>query len=91
MIIDFIGATYWTKNIASLAQDGRMVMLGLMGGTCRELRNHHGQLRSHSFPIRAGTIVQEADLSQILYKRLRIQGSTLRARSIEYQAALISR
>ena len=32
MIIDFLSATYFQKNINSLAMDGRMVMLALMGG-----------------------------------------------------------
>lgn len=33
VIIDFVGQSHWNKNIASLAFDGRMTMLGLMGGT----------------------------------------------------------
>ncbi|KAG6849684.1 hypothetical protein H0H93_006302 [Arthromyces matolae] len=33
----------------------------------------------------------DADLGPILYKRLRIQGSTLRSRSVAYQSELISR
>lgn len=32
VIIDFVGQDYWEKNIASLARDGRMVLLGLMSG-----------------------------------------------------------
>ncbi|KAF9265274.1 quinone oxidoreductase putative [Marasmius fiardii PR-910] len=39
----------------------------------------------------SGTKVPEFDLKDILYKRLRIQGSTLRSRSVEYQADLIRR
>ncbi|THU96668.1 quinone oxidoreductase putative [Dendrothele bispora CBS 962.96] len=39
----------------------------------------------------SGNIVSEVNIGEILYKRLRIQGSTLRSRSIEYQADLISR
>ena len=31
-IIDFLGASYFQKNINSLAMDGRMVMLAFMGG-----------------------------------------------------------
>ncbi|KAI9001664.1 putative quinone oxidoreductase [Gaertneriomyces semiglobifer] len=31
-IVDFIGANYWNSNIGSLARDGRMCMLALMGG-----------------------------------------------------------
>lgn len=36
VVIDFIGASYWEKNIASLAKEGRMVLLGLMGGAKTE-------------------------------------------------------
>ncbi|KAG5640588.1 hypothetical protein DXG03_008003, partial [Asterophora parasitica] len=39
----------------------------------------------------SGSDVQEFDLKPILYKRLRIQGSTLRSRSVPYQADLIAR
>ncbi|KAG2009941.1 quinone oxidoreductase [Coprinopsis cinerea AmutBmut pab1-1] len=39
----------------------------------------------------SGATVHSVDLSPILFKRLRIQGSTLRSRSPAYQAELISR
>ncbi|PPR05387.1 hypothetical protein CVT24_008001 [Panaeolus cyanescens] len=39
----------------------------------------------------SGTTVEEVNLMPILYKRLHIEGSTLRSRSVEYQANLISR
>lgn len=44
VVIDFVGQTHWTKNIDSLALDGRMTMLGLLGGklvtfSFRETRN----------------------------------------------------
>lgn len=32
VIIDFLGASYFSKNIASLGMDGRMILLALMGG-----------------------------------------------------------
>lgn len=38
-----------------------------------------------------GNIVDGVDIDKILYKRLRIQGSTLRSRSVEYQGGLIER
>ncbi|KAG8718278.1 hypothetical protein FRC09_012901 [Ceratobasidium sp. 395] len=38
-----------------------------------------------------GAEVEKVDLRQILYKRVRVQGSTLRARSPTYQAELIGR
>ncbi|GAA6015106.1 hypothetical protein JCM11491_001665 [Sporobolomyces phaffii] len=68
VLIDFIGASYWEKNLKSLGRDGRMVLLGLMGGAKTET------------PL---------DLSQILFKRLRIEGTTLRSRSLEYQGKLL--
>ncbi|KAG9101421.1 hypothetical protein FS749_007228 [Ceratobasidium sp. UAMH 11750] len=39
----------------------------------------------------SGTVVEKVNLGKILYKRVRVQGSTLRARSPEYQAELIGR
>lgn len=36
LVIDFIGTSYFKKNLASLAVDGRLVMLGFLGGTGSE-------------------------------------------------------
>ncbi|KAA8901936.1 hypothetical protein FN846DRAFT_899517 [Sphaerosporella brunnea] len=36
----------------------------------------------------SGAVVKELNLAQILFKRLRIEGSTLRSRDLEYQQAL---
>ncbi|KAJ3997955.1 hypothetical protein F5050DRAFT_1322711 [Lentinula boryana] len=69
VIIDFVGQSHWSRNIESMAMDGRMTMLALL----------------------SGTKVSEFDLSALLYKRLRIQGSTLRSRTVGYQAGLIKR
>lgn len=68
VLIDFIGASYWDKNVKSLARDGRMVLLGLMGGA---------------------KTTEPFDLGPILFKRLRIEGTTLRSRSLEYQGRLL--
>ena len=67
LIIDFIGNPYWEQNLKSLAIDGRMVLLGMLGG------------------------MQSAELSlaPVLFKRLNIQGSTLRSRSLEYRSQLV--
>jgi NADPH2:quinone reductase len=35
LILDIVGAEYFDKNIASLAIDGRLVEIGMMGGTAR--------------------------------------------------------
>ncbi|KIP02529.1 hypothetical protein PHLGIDRAFT_111989 [Phlebiopsis gigantea 11061_1 CR5-6] len=41
--------------------------------------------------LMSGNVVSEVDLGPLLYKRLRIEGSTLRSRSAEYQADLIAK
>ncbi|KAF8529292.1 quinone oxidoreductase [Hysterangium stoloniferum] len=41
--------------------------------------------------LMSGAEVSSVNLGPVLYKRLRIQGSTLRSRSLEYQAELIHR
>lgn len=33
VILDFIGASYWEQNLASIAIDGRWVLIGMLGGT----------------------------------------------------------
>lgn len=66
VIIDFIGAPYFQQNINSLATDGRLVLLSLLGGN-----------QMASVPV-----------SKLLRKRLRITGSTLRARSLAYKKQL---
>jgi NADPH:quinone reductase-like Zn-dependent oxidoreductase len=68
VVVDFIGADYFQKNIDVCAVDGRIVMLGLLSG---------GEIKDG-----------EVDISGILRKRLRIEGSTLRSRDVEYQARL---
>jgi putative PIG3 family NAD(P)H quinone oxidoreductase len=37
LILDLVGATYWTDNIASLKTRGRIVLVGLIGGTMAQL------------------------------------------------------
>ena len=32
VLIDFVGPSHWTKNIESLALDGRMTLLALLSG-----------------------------------------------------------
>ncbi|MEZ4934967.1 MAG: NAD(P)H-quinone oxidoreductase [Saprospiraceae bacterium] len=66
VLIDFMGASYFENNIKALAMDGRMVMLGFLGGTK----------------------IESLDMGPVLFKRLKIMGSTLRARSLEYKARL---
>ena len=66
VILDPVGAGYLSDNLASLRLDGRLVLIGLMGGMQAEL-----------------------NLALMLMKRLRIIGSTLRARSIAAKSAVM--
>ena len=66
LVLDFLAAPYFQKNLNVLAMDGRLVMLSLMGGYK----------------------AKEVNLIPILRKRLSIQGSTLRARSLAYKINL---
>lgn len=36
LILDFIGASYWNKNISSIKVDGRWVLIGILGGATIE-------------------------------------------------------
>ena len=66
LIIDFVGGSYFAKNLDVAARDGKIVMLGMMGGGA----------------------IENADIRPILFKRLQIEGSTLRSRDLEYQGKL---
>ncbi|KAJ1923096.1 hypothetical protein IWQ60_006102 [Tieghemiomyces parasiticus] len=66
VLVDYIGASYWQRNLDSLALDGHMVLLGFL----------------------SGVQLEKANIGPILFKRLTIQGSTLRSRSVEYQQHL---
>ena len=66
VVMDFLAASYVSKNLDSLAVDGRLVFLALMGGS----------------------IAEAVDLGIVLRKRLKLMGSTLRARSLAYKIKL---
>ncbi len=66
VILDPVGGSYLAANLASLAMDGRLVVIGLLGGANAE-----------------------AALGTMMVKRLRIIGSTLRARSVAAKAAVM--
>ena len=68
VILDHIGARYLSKNLEALSTDGRLVIIGSMGGQR----------------------TAEVDVSKILMKRLRIIGSTLRARSVDEKAKIVT-
>lgn len=67
LIVDFTGASYFQQNLELLARDGRMVILGTLGGV---------------------KLPAETDISHFLAKRIRVEGSTLRTRDVEYQGRL---
>jgi putative PIG3 family NAD(P)H quinone oxidoreductase len=69
LILDFIGAPYIESDVKALRTDGRLVLIGLLGG-----------------PKYEGIF----NLGTVLKKRLRIQGTTLRARSLEYKRKLVA-
>ena len=66
MILDPVGAGYLDANLQSLALDGRLVVIGLMGG-----------------------VSAEVSLGLMMMKRLRVIGSTLRARPASAKAAVM--
>lgn len=39
LILDFIGASYWEKNLTSLKTDGRWILIGVLGGAIVEKIN----------------------------------------------------
>ncbi|MEO8649857.1 MAG: NAD(P)H-quinone oxidoreductase [Acidobacteriota bacterium] len=63
VVLDLVGGSYFAENLDSLANKGRLILVGLTGGGKAEF-----------------------DLRKALYKRLRIVGTVLRARSIEEKA-----
>jgi len=66
VILDTVGAGYLKANLRSLRTDGRLVIIGLMGGAVAEL-----------------------EIGLMMMKRLRVIGSTLRARSIAAKTAVM--
>ena len=67
LVIDYMGASYFSGNLAALNRDGRVVQLGALGGT---------------------KLPQETDISALLFKRARFEGTTLRSRDEIYQRRL---
>jgi len=68
VILDHIGARYLPRDLDALALDGRIVIIGSMGGE------------------REASI----DFGKLLGKRAQIIGSTLRSRTVEQKAAIVS-
>ncbi|MCA1594934.1 MAG: NAD(P)H-quinone oxidoreductase [Chloroflexi bacterium] len=68
LILDFVGAPYWSDNVNCLARGGRMALIGTLGGGRAEI-----------------------EIGLLMYKRLRVEGSTLRGQSPAEKAALVQR
>ena len=66
MILDPVGGSYLADNLKSLNGDGRLVVIGLLGGSRAEL-----------------------PLGLMMAKRLRVIGSTLRARTVAAKATVM--
>ncbi|KAL2157342.1 hypothetical protein VTH06DRAFT_6160 [Thermothelomyces fergusii] len=66
LVVDFVGGDYFEKNLDVVARDGRICMLGLMGGA----------------------VAEKVNIGKLLYKRARVEGSTLRSRDEQYQGRL---
>ncbi|MGP3756772.1 NAD(P)H-quinone oxidoreductase [Streptomyces sp. IBSNAI001] len=67
VILDVVGGDYLERNVASLAADGRLVVIGLQKGL-------EGRL----------------NLAEVVFKRASVHGTTLRTRSKEYKAEVVS-
>jgi NADPH:quinone reductase-like Zn-dependent oxidoreductase len=68
VIIDpIVGGKYFQKDLAAIARDGTIVLLGFLGGP------------STDAPV---------DLKTALIKRVRIEGTALRSRTLDYQKRL---
>jgi putative PIG3 family NAD(P)H quinone oxidoreductase len=67
VVLDSIGGQYLASNMECLATDGRLVIIGLMGGARAEI-----------------------NLAALLLRRLRVIGSTLRARPVAAKAEIVS-
>lgn len=58
LILDLVGASYWTDNIGSLRPGGRIVLVGLVGGTMAQL--NLGVLLRRRLHI-VGTVMRSRD------------------------------
>ena len=68
VVLDFLGASYLERNLKSLAMDGRMVMLAIMGGAQAAGINLGTvlikRLSIHGSTLRARTLTYKTELTQ---------------------------
>ncbi|KAH8890628.1 zinc-binding dehydrogenase [Thozetella sp. PMI_491] len=67
IIVDFVGADYFQRNLDSTALDGEIVIVGLLSGN---------------------VIPAEIDISAFVRRRIKVEGTRLRSRELEYQGRL---
>jgi putative PIG3 family NAD(P)H quinone oxidoreductase len=60
VVLDFIGAGYFAQNLAVLARDGRLVVLGLMGGAVAD-EAHLGHVLRKRLTIIGSTLRSRSD------------------------------
>jgi NADPH2:quinone reductase len=65
VILDMVAGDYVARDLSCLADDGRLVIIAVQGGTRAQV-----------------------DVGEVLRRRLTITGSTLRARSVQFKAAI---
>ncbi len=73
VIVDFIGAPYWHDNLHSLARWGRLVLVGLMGGTRSEVDLSlflSKKLSVHGSTLRDRTLTQKGNLVSAFTERV---------------------
>lgn len=91
IVVDYIGQDYFARNLNALEIDGHLVMLGFLSGTVTLVVSAAYLLLLTLDHHSGAKIPPDASLMSILLKRLNIHGSTLRTRSVQYQAALVAR
>jgi len=73
VILDIIGGDYTLKNLKSLAVDGRLVMIGFLGGSKVEVDFRHLMVRRQTITgstLRASPASRKAELARALEKNV---------------------
>ncbi|KAH9480226.1 Quinone oxidoreductase PIG3 [Psilocybe cubensis] len=91
-------ANYKTEDFAAVVKEvtenkGANVVIDFVGRTHfnKNIEAMAIDGRMTMLALLSGTVVESVNLAPILYKRLHIEGSTLRSRSLEYQRDLIAK
>ncbi|MDA9912939.1 NAD(P)H-quinone oxidoreductase [Candidatus Nanopelagicales bacterium] len=73
VILDIIGAKYLDRNVQALAQDGRLIVIGLQGGTKAELnlaRLLAKRAAIHATSLRFRPVAQKSDICAEVVSRM---------------------